>query len=457
MKSTNLNVNQTLTDTLIDDLFLIVEEGFPESSMHHAKNRLLDYLGVTLAGSRMIDDKAKVLLNQMESNDAVATVIGFKSKTSLLNAVLINGLSSHVAELDDGERFAMMHPGAPIISALLPLAETRKISGLDLLKGIIIGYEASIRIARSIQPAIKERGYHATGVCGTLGAAIGVAAALSYSKAEMKAAIAAAATGSAGILEVIDEGSQLKPYNAAHAAVSGLMAAFMAKAGFAGPSDVLGGKRGFFKVMTDKFDSSLLDRNPDDYLRVENAYVKPYAACRHCHPAIEAGLNVLNHEKINPHEISSIRVDTYYWAVGGHDHADIQGVSSAKMSTPYSLAVGLLNGKAGLYEFVPELINNAEVIELANKVSVHSDDELTGLFPHKRGAAIVVTMNDGRVINNRVEIPKGEPENPVTDTELKDKFVELALYGGKTSEEADDIFRIVMNVETELAKLYIKL
>ncbi len=446
--------SNSYTDILIDDLCEILDNPFPVSAIYHAKNRLLDYIGVTFAGVKILHEKGISLLNILDKGSGFATVIGHNTKSSFLNAILLNGLNSHVAELDDGERFAMMHPGSPIISALLPIIEERKMNGQDLIRGIIIGYEATIRIARSLQPALKDRGFHATGIAGTIGAAVAIGAALNYSKAEMKNAISAAATSAAGLLEVIDDGSQLKPYNSAHAALSGTIASIVAKSNFIGPNDVLGGKRGLFNVLTDNYDLSKLRSNTNDLLRVENCYVKPYAACRHCHPAIESALNLLDSERLTHKDIDKINVYTYYWAVKGHDHKNINGVSSAKMSTPYSVAVAIIKGKAGIYEFMPEVIQDSEIVKLTNKVTVLSDDDLTNLFPQKRAAIVEFLKKDGTIVRNRVDIPKGEPENPLSDEELKDKFIELSLYGNKNMSEINEIFQIVMDIENRIDNLY---
>jgi len=452
MKETK--VTNSFTDILIDDLYNIIYNKLPGSAIFHAKKRLLDYIGVTLAGAKLFYDKGISLLNNFEGELEQTTVIGYNKKSSLLNTILLNGINSHVAELDDGERFAMMHPGSPIISAILPIIEERKLNGHDLLRGMIIGYEASIRIARSLQPALKDRGFHATGITGTIGAAVGIGAALNYSKSEMKNAISAAATGAAGLLEVIDDDSQLKPYNSGHAALSGAIASFMAKSDFQGPNDVLGGRRGLFNTLSDNYDLTKLRSDANDYLRIENVYVKPYAACRHCHPAVEGALNLLYSENILYADIDKINVYTYYWAVKGHDHKSINGVSSAKMSTPYSVAVAIIKGKAGIHEFMPEVIEEPKIIELTNKVSVVSDDSITKLFPHKRAAIVEFIKKDGSRVRNRVDIPKGEPENPLSDIELKEKFYELALFGNKKINEIDDIFRVVMNIENQLMDLY---
>jgi len=141
-------------------------------------------------------------------------------------------------------------------------------------------------------------------------------------------------------------------------------------------------------------------------------------------------------------------------AVGKHDHTDIFGVSSAKMSTPYSVAVALATGKAGIEEFSIEGINDSEISSLTKKVAVCADEELTALFPEQCAAIVEVTTNDGICRTERVDVPKGEPENPLSDDELKEKFVSLATYGNKSKEEDQEIIQIVWNLEEELHNLF---
>jgi 2-methylcitrate dehydratase PrpD len=145
-------LSQSVTDKFVDDLFHVIDVDIPKSVILQAKRCILDYLGATFAGARMLEEKGNHLLNLLGSTQGDITVIGFNRKANIQNAVLMNGLSAHIAELDDGHRFGMIHPGAAIISALFPLAEREKLYGKNLLLGIIVGYEAALRIASAMQP-----------------------------------------------------------------------------------------------------------------------------------------------------------------------------------------------------------------------------------------------------------------------------------------------------------------
>ena len=244
-------MNMNITDKYIDSLYGLMQIDFSESCVHQVKKCLLDYLGVTIAGSRMLKEKSSKLLDHSESQDFGVPVIGFKRNTNLLSAALINGMSAHIAELDDGVRQGSLHPGAPIISALLPLVYQYKLSSVDLIRGIIIGYEASIRLASAIQPSHRNKGYHATGTwynwCSDR-----LCSCSAMTKQQLKNALSAAATSASGMLNATKGVSELKPYNAGQAAVNGLMAAQIAKVGISGPDDILGGDWGLLSMLTDK-------------------------------------------------------------------------------------------------------------------------------------------------------------------------------------------------------------
>lgn len=451
-------MSPNLTDQYIDNLYRLKDLVIADTTMLQAKRCLLDYLGVTFAGAQMLRDKGGHLFRFLgEENGGDAAVIGFNRKAGLANAVFVNGLSAHIAEYDDGVRYGAVHPGSPILSALLPVAEKEDATGGDLLLGIVTGYEAAVRLASSMQPSHYSYGYHPTGTCGAVGAAIGIAAMMGFSKAQMKDALSSAAVTASGMLKVIEDGSELKPYNVARAAQAGLYAACMARAGFKGLDDVLSGPAGFLSMMCESYDESFL-RNPiGNPLCIEKGYLKPYASCRHTHAAIEATLKIRMKCGINSKDVKMIKVSTYRGVLGKHDHKEIRGVSSAKMSIPYSVAVALVAGEAGLDQFTDEQVHNCRIQALMKNVEVCSDDSITALVPHKRVAAVEIITVQGTVHTERVEFPKGEPENPLSDSEVEEKFLSLTRYGNKSRKDSERIMQIVWNIKDELPGLFSEL
>lgn len=427
MKSENLT---TIFLSEVND----IKNRLPAALKQDARKCLLDYLGVFIAGKKIFEDlHPDISLKKSENNHLI--------HTGLL--ALKYGISSHYIELDDGHRGGMLHLGAPIISALLEVAVSKKIQTENLFKGIIVGYEVAIRLACAIQPEHKLNGFHATGTCGSIGAAIGIAVALDYDFEQLKSTLAAAVTSASGILEMIEGDSEMKPFNAGKAAQNGVIAAYVGKARLKSPEDPLGGKRGFLKVMCENPRLEYVTDFSLSNFMIQGIYMKPYAACRHCHPSIEAALKIRSQEGFSINKIKSIEVETYKLAVEGHDHTEIEGVNSAKMSIPYSLSIALKEGLSGMDAYSLEKIENKGIQEITDKVKVYSTDELSALCPQRR-VAIVTIKTDNAVFKERVDFPKGEPENPLSVEELCTKFRTLATFGNLSDKIIDEIIGEVL-------------
>lgn len=414
-----------ITDSFVDHLFEMSQRVLPERIIEQAKLCAMDYVGCATAGAKMMAERNQQFLTVVAKQGGNSTIIGHETKTTLHNAAFLNAMNAHATELDDGHRLGMIHLGASIFSALLPVAEQEGITKEDVLRGAVVGYEAAVLSAMAMQPSHKMRGYHTSGTCGTIGATMAIAAARRFTKQEMKNALSAAVAGAAGLLEMQEDDSELKPYNLAHATVSGITAAYAALAGFSGPSDSMGGKRGLLAVMSENPNIEVLTCFADDRYEIERIYRKPYAACRHCHPAIEAALKVKYEHGLTVNDIASVRVETYKLAVGGHDHKSIQGVASAKLSTPFSVALALVKDQAGIDDFNLVNIHDSVILDLCNKVEVVVNDELTSWSPQKRAAIVSITTTGGNCYSWEVDYPKGEPENPMTRFEVEAKYKAL--------------------------------
>ena len=322
-----------------------------------------------------------------------------------------------------------------------------------MLKAAVTGYEASYTMAVSIQPGHKAMGYHATGTCGTLGAVLAGAYMLGFSEEERFNAFAAAAVAASGMLKVLDDGSELKPYNVAKTALLALTSLQLGKAGFKGHADPLGG-RGFFKMMTGKEDAELKPVLLNGTYAIMKSYTKPYASCRYTHPAVEAAIHM--RESVKPEDVKEIVVETYELAVAGHDHTVIPGSYSAKMSIPYATAAGLIYGKAGLQEFSEEAVKRADILELTKKVRVSADDALSAVFPDIQAAVVTIKTGNGEY-TDRVDFPKGEPENPLTDEEFRMRYDGLMEYAGVDTGISSSVFDTVYKKNAKVEELIKKL
>lgn len=443
-----MNVSQTF----FKEIDCVAQREIPTDILARARYSLLDYLAVTCAGARFQKDKVKGYFEFAQPEQGQFKAIGTGESLVLKEAVFMNGLNAHALDFDDGTNAGIIHLGSPIFSLLIPLAQRYGISVNEMLKAAIVGYEASFTMAVSIQPKHKALGFHATGTCSMLGATLAAAYMLGFCEDERFQAFAAACVAASGMLKVLDDGSELKPYNVAKTALLSLTSLQLAKAGFKGHPDPLGGYRGFLKMMSGNENTEIKPTLLNGTYAIMKSYTKPYASCRYTHPPVEATINLRNRYGLKPDMIDRIKVQTYNLAVSGHDHTDIQGAYSAKMSTPYSTAVALIYGKGGLQEFGDEALKNPVVKDLTGKVEVVSDEELSRIFPEKQ-SAIVTIEACGKKYSERVDFPKGEPENPLTDEEFYNRYADLMTYSGIGKVVYDDVYKKVNEPDTKVEDL----
>lgn len=410
-------------------------QSLTQKANHQARKVLLDYLGVVAGGIKYLKKRHPELM------------------ANAPHSAFLNGFAAHVLELDDGHRFGMIHLSASIVSAVLDAVEREKLKSDAVLRGIVMGYEVAVRCARAIQPGHKVRGYHVSGTCGTIGAAMGIAFACNYNKEQLKSTLACAVSSAAGVLEIQEQASDLKPYNTARAAYDGILAAQVGKLALPGPDDILGGKRGFLAALTDTPKPEFLTDFKEEGFCIEGIYQKVHAACRHCHPAIDATLDMRKDLKLQPDQIEKIEVHTYKLAVGSHDHTEIKGISSAKLSTPYAVALAVVKGCCGYADYNEDNLNDYWIKNLTQKVRVVEDGNLSAQSPAVRGARVTIFLDDGKDYEATCLYPKGEPENPLTQEELEEKFKGLAMYGGLTSGVCDEIINEVWKEDFDLKKI----
>ena len=430
----------------------IAKKNIPDEVMARARRSLLDYLAVTCAGASFQKKKLEEFYAFAEPEEGAFKAIGTGKNLVLKEAVFLNGLNAHALDFDDGTNSGIIHLGSPIFSLLLPLAQRYGKSVDDVLRAAVIGYEASYTMAVSIQPKHKALGYHATGTCGMLGATLAAAYMLGFTEEERYQAFATACVSASGMLKVLDDGSELKPYNVAKTALLSLTSLQMAKSGFKGHNDPLGGYRGFLIMMSGDEHTELKPCLLNGSYAIMKSYTKPYASCRYTHPPVEAAIHLRNQYGITPEQVEQIKVETYDLAVSGHDHTDIKGAYSAKMSTPYSTAVALAYGKAGLQEFEKEVLDDKTIQGLTKRVEVVADEQMSRLFPEKQSAIVTITTVKGSY-SERVDFPKGEPENPLTDQEFYNRYAALMSYGCIQKYAFDNVYDLVNQPEVKVSEL----
>jgi 2-methylcitrate dehydratase PrpD len=351
---------------------------------------------------------------------AQSTVVKGSVKVPATMAAFANGLIGHVAELDDGHRLAIAHPGAVTAPVAFAVAEGYHRSGKELLTAVIAGYEVLIRLGIAVNPS-HYRIWHTTGTCGVFAAAATASSLLKLDHKKTLMALGTVGTMASGFLAKTI-GTHAKPLNAAHACQSGVQAALLAMEGFTGPEDILTGEKGFIQATSTDCNTSLLEDINNGKFLSNTAFYKVYASCGHTNSPLDAIFMMMQENEIPVESIRQIQIATYRTSVelcGRFRNADEE---EAKFSLPYCIAIALLFKKVTLDEFKTDKLNSPNVKELAGKITVIEDPEATKVFP-ARWAAVKVELDNGSVIEKRVTASSDIPEYSA----IEDKFMSLAM------------------------------
>jgi 2-methylcitrate dehydratase PrpD len=393
---------------------------------HHARRALVDWFAALLAGAWR--EPATLMSAALEDETrggggAVCYVTG--RRVPLRHAALINGTASHTVEFDDIYRYAVYHPGCPTIAAALAAAQSRGTDMETLLRALAAGYEVSCRIGLAVQPSHYDF-WHTTGTVGTFGAAASVALLLGSDATRIAHAIATAATMASGLQQAFRGEGMSKPLHPGHAAEAGALAAMAAAKGMTGALDVLHGSAGFAAATsedTGKWEKSLAKIGQP--FAITDMTFKNHGCCGHIFAALDAVRDLHLETGFTPEDVVSVAVGGYKATKEVCDRPTAQTEQDCRFSTQFTVATMLLHGGVRLAAFEPARLNDPAIRALMPRVSVALDSECAAAFPSKRSAKVTITLKDGRVLNRHQHTRKGDPDAPLTDQDLSDKFLEL--------------------------------
>jgi 2-methylcitrate dehydratase PrpD len=341
-------------------------------------------------------------------------------------AALINGTAAHTVEVDDIYREAIYHPGAPTIAAALALAQARRATGMEMIRAVVAGYEVSTRIGAALGRA-HYRHWHNTGTVGTFGAVSAAATLLGLDAGRHAHALCTGATFAAGLQQAFRMDSMSKPLHAGHAAEAGVLAALAAEQGVTGSLDVLDGDAGLGRAMGDGPDWHAATATLGSDFHITRMTFKNHACCGHTFAPIDGALE-LQRRMGNPRwqDVQRVEIATYGPALAVAGNPDPRTAAEARFSIPFVVATALIHGSVRLSAFTPERLADADIRALMARIRLSVDPELDGRFPGQRAARVRITTADGREGDYLQPTRKGDPEQPLTDAELSDKFMELA-------------------------------
>ncbi len=396
----------------------------PAEALHHAKRAVIDWYAALIPGA--VVAPATLLEKALaEDLDRGSAQLALGRPASMRAAALINGSAAHTVEVDDIFKFGIYHPGAPTIAAALACAQSAGASGEAFLRAVYVGYEISTRIGAAMGRA-HYKYWHNTGTVGTFGAAAAGAEIYALDAKRFAHALATCATFAAALQQAFRMDSMSKPLHAGHAAEAGLLAAAGAREGVTGSLDVIEGEAGFGRAMSDgpDWDKALATLGQKHHVTMMT--FKNHACCGHTFAAIDGAQALQKKLNLKPADIAKIKVGSYRASKEVSGVEDPVTAAEARFSLKYVVSTALVHGSVRLAAFEAARINDPVTRALMQKIEHVIDPELDAAFPSQRAARVAIETTDGRREEYVQPNRKGDPELPLSDRELEDKYLELA-------------------------------
>ena len=410
----------------------------PGGVRQKCEDLLIDVIGLC-AAARRTDYVASAL--GAWDDDGACTAVGHGRRLSAAGAAFVNGTAAHGEDFDDTFEGGPVHAGAVVVPAVLAAAEQEGLDGASALRGIAAGVETICRLSLVVPKAIHRAGFHPTAVLGAIGAAAGVGAALALEQRQLVDALGSAGSMAGGIIEYLAEGAWTKRLHAGWAAQSGLRAALLGRAGFAGPRTVLEGVHGLFQgfAHSREGDYAALTETFGERWVLETLGFKPYPCGTMAHPYIDCARR-LAARGVRAEEIEALVCEVAEGTVHRlwEPLAAKQRPPNAyagKFSSPYCIAAGFVLGHAGLDAFTEERVRDQRLLSLAGKVRYQIDPN--NPYPDEFTGHVRVRLKNGQTLEERQPHMRGGAHEPLSRPDIEEKFRLNCTHGGWSAAQAE--------------------
>jgi 2-methylcitrate dehydratase PrpD len=418
--SLTMQLAQRICAFRVDDL--------SDAMIDAARVAIIDTIAVTLLGS--IEDSVRMLRTTLgDSVSGPAQILGSGEAASVLDAAMVNGIASHALDFDDFTQEFGGHPSVPIVAGLLALAQANRCSGREFVAAYVVGFETESRIAAGVHFHHYEKGWHPTSTLGVFGAAAAAAHLLKLDERTTAMALAIAASLSSGIKA--NFGTFTKPLHVGHCTRSGVQAALLAQQGFDANLHALEHKQGFLALYNGEgnYDVSRMlgDWFAPAMVCEPGISLKQFACCGSTHPAIYMALRAREQKKIDPKHVKRIDIATHPRRLPHTNNPDPRTPFEGKFSMQYCVARALLDGEPVLAHFAGEALFDADVRTLMQCTHVAIDPDMAKRDDQAFGASVRVLFDDDTQLMNLVDhMPGRGPLNPMSEAELRGKFMDCA-------------------------------
>ncbi len=412
------------TRALSDFVARLRYEDLPRAVVDQACRILIDTIGCAISAWSEDPEKARVALEIARLYGAAtgASVIGAPDVKCLpAFAALANGILANAADNDDTHKLSLLHVGSVVVPITLALGETQPLRGRDLITSLVAGYEVGVRVGMGVLPS-HHRFWHSTGTNGTFAAAACAAKALGLDADGVQRALGLAAMQAGGLNTFIESGDMTKSIHPGKSALAGILSAQLARLGATSSPSVLEHPKGYLNAYSTDPKPEALTRGLGTSWEILQNGFKHFPSVLTSHSPIQATLAIVNKHSIDPRQIARIINETYETVMMHFANKEVDSEMAARLSVPYCIAVSTVDRKLTPAQFSRARFSDPLVREVLSKTELIANAEFNKLRPDNFPARVTITMKSGKSFQEMVLFPKGDPQDPLSASELEEKF-----------------------------------
>lgn len=429
---------------------LIVEHRFsdlPSEVRKVARYTIADTVGCCIGGYTAAGEECSWIINLVKDlggrPEATVFMDGFRTSAPL--AALANGTMIHTIDFDDTHLGSISHFGASLVPTVFSLAERLNANGPSVLEAFVVGFEVAARVGRRMMPS-HYKYWHPTSTFGSLASAAAACKLLKLDQLKTEYALGLAADLAAGLRYCIDKGDFSKSLHPGFAAMRGVMLALLIQKGAHGPVGILEYPTGFCSALSQEPEIHKITEGLGETYEISSNSLKAYPTILCSHSSIQAIQEMMREHAVDDSEIVKIRLRISETVKGQGQNYHPETPLAARLSIPFCVALAAIDKKVGLTQFAREKLDDPRVREFMKRIEIQEDPSLNRHYPDTLASIAELETKDRGTIRHQVIYPKGNTRNPLTESDIADKFEELcSLSLGKA--RCEELLEMLFNLD----------
>ncbi|MEM5299348.1 MmgE/PrpD family protein [Burkholderia sp. JPY481] len=432
-------------------------DNLPSAVIAITKNQILDTVGAALGGTNEPGAKEIREFTIEMAGKREAAIWGTGIQVPAQDAARVNAIMADALDYDDTYERSFMHPSVITIPAALAVTDMLgNVSGRDLITATALGVDLACRLANSAQPGVDAFivGWHNTSLYGYFASTFVAGKLMGLTRDQLVSALGIAFHQASGNSQAHLDGALTKRMGAGFASYAGVMAARLSQQGVQGARNILEGPRGFYyQFHGNKYSRDLLFEGLGSTFAATEVSFKPWPSCRGSHTAVDAALTMFAENKIEAPDVESI---TIYNGPGEYLLLDfplgkkqnLTSVVDAQFSNPWVVACALVDHKVGFEHFTTAAISRPDLLAMVKRINTAEDKSLARPGGGPGATRLDVSLKDGRTFTKTVAFAKGEPKNPMSPIEFRQKFLDCTKKAGMSGAQAQGLMADIQQLET---------